>query len=83
METLQARLLVERAFREEHERVTLLGTAQHAHRVATPAALAVPVTNSEPISFSRNPATGIEAASRLTTNENRGGSAAFMTMPSR
>ena len=39
--------------------------------------------NSEPIRFRTTPTTGIEAASRLTTNENRGGRAALSTMPSR
>jgi len=40
-------------------------------------------TNSVPMRASRRPTTGMEAASRFTTKENRGGSAAFMTTPSR
>ena len=43
VEALESRHLVERALREEHQRVALLGAPQHAHRVAPPAALAVPV----------------------------------------
>ena len=40
-------------------------------------------TNSEPMRFSRKPASGSEAASRLITKEKRGGRTAFMMMPSR
>ena len=74
---------VERAFRKEDQRMALLGALHHAPRVALPSARAVPVDELRADAPQQQAEDRQSRASRLITKLKRGGSAAFMTTPSR